>query len=117
MKLHLTLEKDGVTKLESLDVSKLSSLGDYAKMIRFYMDENWKLKNVKCKNKQVEKFFRNLIDEYEANPEKFRVPIKDTVEMGLKVAKMKEVKTAWIETDKTQKKLMKKKKAESKQKT
>lgn len=104
--------KDGVTKLESLDVSKLGSLGDYVKMIRFYMDENWKLKNVKCKNKQVEKFFRNLIDEYEANPEKFRVPIKDTVEMGLKVAKMKEVKTAWIETDKAQKKLGKKKKAE-----
>ena len=100
MKLHLTLEKDGVTKLESLDLSTLRSLGDYAKIIRHYMDQSWKLKDVKCKNKEVENFFRNLVDQYEADPEKFRVPIKDTVEMGLKIAKMKKVKKAWKQEEK-----------------
>jgi len=108
MKLHLTLEKDGVTKLETLDLLKLSSLGDYAKTIRHYIDKNWKLKDVKCKNKVLEKFLHNIIEEYEANPEKFRPPLLDIVKMGLKTAKMKEVKTAWKEDiDKFEKKAKK----------
>ncbi|MDH5636330.1 MAG: hypothetical protein OEY47_06675 [Candidatus Bathyarchaeota archaeon] len=104
MKLHLTLEKGGVIKIESLDVSQLLSLGDYAKTIRHYMDENWKLKNVKCKNKEVERFFRKLIDDYETDSDSFRAPVKDTVKMGLKLAKTKAVKEAWIETEKMEKK-------------
>ena len=88
MKLHLTLEKDGVTKLESVDLSKYGfNLTDFVKKIIQYYEEKWKLKDVKCKNKEVEKFFQNLIDEYEADPEKFSGPVLDPVKLGLKIAK------------------------------
>jgi len=87
MKLHLTLEKDGVIKLESVNLSHGIHLGEFAKKIRHYIDDNWKLKAVKCKDKRLERFFQNQITKYEANPEKFSVPILDTVKIGLEIAK------------------------------
>ena len=109
MKLHLTLEKGGVIKLESIELSKILSLLDYAKTITQYIEENWKLKDVKCKNKEVEKFFRNLINQYQADP-KFKVSVKDTVKMGLKIAKkhfIYDYKTWKEEIEKIEKELMK----------
>lgn len=85
--LHLAREVNGVKEKKKIKL-KLTPVSAAKKItaIRKAMREGWHLEDCTGDNPKVVAFLKSQISSWEIDPKKYKVPIKETVRLGVELA-------------------------------